>query len=46
MDNKNKVTMINPLLKINNETHKTTTLLSNEQVKQLNEISVIGLKNP
>ena len=42
MDNKNKVTMINPLLKINNETHKTTTLLSNEQVKQLNEISVIG----
>lgn len=41
MDNRNKVTMINPLLKINNESHKTTTLLSNEQNKQLNEINVI-----
>lgn len=41
MDNRNKVTMINPLLKINNESHRTTTLLSNEQNKQLNEINVI-----
>lgn len=41
MDNRNKVTMINPLLKINNESHKTTTLLSNEQNKLLNEINVI-----
>lgn len=41
MDNRNKITMINPLLKINNESHKTTTLLSNEQNKQLNEINVI-----
>ena len=41
MDNRNKVTMINPLLVPNNPNHKTTTLLSNEQNKQLNEIGVV-----